>query len=230
MSSVVLPPRTSNPGSPSTALALALTLGSVWVSSPIPLALGAAGFMGVMLYRSGHFTLPNAVTFSRLVLFVGALLVAPRDVSVVLPCALLAWVLDGVDGWLARRRNQATEFGALFDQETDAALVLLLCVSLMATRGFGPWVLIAGLLRYLLVFARAFARGPIAERRSSMGRVIFSFSYLSLTFALWPALDALSAFTVPASVALLLYSFLPDFAAIARARGNAPIEKLGAER
>ena len=218
MSSVVLPRRTSNPGSPSSSLALALTLGSIWAGSPIPLALGAACFMGAMLYRAGHFTLPNGVTFARLVLFAGALLVAPKNVMVVLPCALLAWVLDGVDGWLARKRNQATEFGALFDQETDAALVLLLCVSLMVTRGFGPWVLIAGLLRYVLVAARAFARGPISERRSDWGRFIFSFSYLSLSFALWPAFDLVSALTVPASVVLLLGSFAPDFAAVARAR------------
>lgn len=197
---------------------MALTLSSVWFGSPIPLALGAAGFMGVMLRSAGALTLPNALTFARLMMLVGALLFAPGEVAVVLPCALAAWVLDGVDGWLARRRGQATEFGALFDQETDAALVLLLCVTLMVTRSFGPWVLIAGLLRYALVLARGLARGPIAERRSSLSRYIFGFSYLSLTFALWPALDPVSLFTVPASVGLLLYSFAPDFAAIARAR------------
>jgi phosphatidylglycerophosphate synthase len=197
---------------------VALTLGSVWLGSPLPLALGAVAFMGLMLHGAGSLTPPNAVTFARLLVLASALVIAPENVAVVLPCALLAWMLDGVDGWLARRRGQATQFGALFDQETDAALVLLLCVTLVATRGFGPWVLIAGLLRYALVLARGFARGPIAERRSSWGRFIFGFSYLSLSFALWPALDALSSFTVPASVGLLLCSFAPDFAAIARAR------------
>jgi phosphatidylglycerophosphate synthase len=192
----------------------------VWARSPIPLALGAVGFMGFMLWSAGRLTLPNSVTFARLLVLVSALVFAPTNFAIVVPCALAAWMLDGVDGWLARRRNQATEFGALFDQETDAALVLLLCLALMVTRGFGPWVLIAGLLRYALVLARGLARGPIAERRSSIARYIFGFSYLSLSFALWPALDAVSFITVPASVALLLYSFAPDFAAILTARAS----------
>jgi hypothetical protein len=79
-------------------------------------------------------------------------------------------------------------------------------------------VVIAGLLRAALLVARLLATQPIAERRSSMGRIIFVASYLSLALAQWPALDALSAFTVPAAVGLLLCSFAPDFLAVARAR------------
>lgn len=220
MKVVVLPRTTSGSGSPSTSVAVALTLGSVWASSPIPLALGAAGFMGFMLWSAGKLTVPNAVTFARLLVLVSALIFAPGNFAIVVPCALAAWLLDGVDGWLARRRNEATDFGALFDQETDAALVLLLCVALMINRGFGPWVLIAGLLRYALVLARGLAKGPIAERRSSTARYIFGFSYLSLSFALWPAFDLVSRVTVPASVLLLLFSFAPDFLAVARATND----------
>lgn len=207
-------------GSPSTtaSFALALTLWSVWARTPVPLAVGALLSMGWHLRGAGRLTLPNAVTFSRLLLVVLALVFASGDVRVVLPCVLAAWLLDGVDGWLARRTNQVTPFGALFDQETDAALVLLLCVELMVTRGVGPWVLIAGGLRYLLVLARLLATRPIEERRSSLGRVIFSFSYLSLAFGLWPQLDVASALAVPAGVLLLLYSFAPDFLAVAKAR------------
>src|SRR5690606_9660218 len=42
--------------------------------------------------------------------------------------ALLALVLDGVDGRLARRHGAATPFGARFDMETDAMLILALAV------------------------------------------------------------------------------------------------------
>lgn len=206
------------PGAVLPLLALLLTLASVWAHTPIPLALGALVATSLQLRGAGPLTLPNAVTFLRLALVVAALLFASGTVEVVLPCVLAAWLLDGVDGWLARRTNQATPFGALFDQETDAALVLLLCVELMVTRGAGPWVLIAGGLRYALVLARLLATGPIAERRSSLGRFIFSFSYLSLAFALWPPLDPASLVAVPAGVLLLLYSFAPDFVAVARAR------------
>lgn len=203
-----------------TAFALALTLLSVWVGSPIPLALGAVVSLGLLLRSAGPLTLPNAVTFGRLLVLVGALLFASGDAQVVLPCALLAWILDGLDGWLARRRGQVTPLGALLDQETDAALVLLLCVELVVTRNVGPWVLIAGLLRYVLVFTRMLATRPIAERRSSLGRLIFGFSYLSLTLSLEPAFDLASAVLLPTSVGLLMFSFVPDFVAVARARGQ----------
>ena len=40
--------------------------------------------------------------------------------------ALPAWLLDGIDGWVARRTGTATRAGARFDQEVDAVLLLLL--------------------------------------------------------------------------------------------------------
>ena len=36
--------------------------------------------------------------------------------------------LDGVDGWLARRSGIASAFGARFDMEIDALLILVLAV------------------------------------------------------------------------------------------------------
>lgn len=201
------------------ALALGLAVVSVSMGTPLPLALGAALTAGAVLALSGRLTLPNAVTFLRLLLVVGALVMAWRQPALVLPFVLAAWALDGLDGWLARRLKQDSPFGALFDQETDALLVLLLCVELVVTRGFGPWVLIAGALRYVLVLARLLATRPIPERRSTWGRAIFSFSYLSLASALLPELDAVTLVAVPAGLGLLLFSFAPDFLAVARARG-----------
>ncbi len=47
---------------------------------------------------------------------------------VALAVAATAATLDGVDGWLARRSNTASRFGARFDMETDALLILTLAV------------------------------------------------------------------------------------------------------
>ena len=41
-----------------------------------------------------------------------------------------ALALDGVDGHLARRFDQVSDFGARFDMEVDAALILVLCIGL----------------------------------------------------------------------------------------------------
>ncbi len=196
--------------------ALALGLVAVWARTPLPLAAGTA--LVTLGRLRGHVSAPNLVTAGRLLVVVAALAFAWREPRVTVPAFFAAWVLDGLDGWLARRRGQATSFGALLDQETDASLVFLLCVELVVARGVGAWVLLAGALRYLLVLARLLARGPIPERRSSLGRAIFSFSYLSLLSGLWPALDAVSWALMPAAVAALVFSFTPDFVAVARAR------------
>ena len=102
----------------------------------------------------------NRVTLGRgiLVLPVAALALqaelagpALREAAVVL--AAIALLLDGVDGWVARRTGTGTAFGARFDMETDA--FLLLALSVLAWRGgpVGPWILGIGALRYLFVAA-----------------------------------------------------------------------------
>ncbi|MCI9888003.1 CDP-alcohol phosphatidyltransferase family protein [Micrococcales bacterium 31B] len=117
-----------------------------------------------MLAMQRAFNYANAVTTVRAVLVV-ALIVplfqwltaaeadpgrtsgVPLAVALV---ALLAVALDGVDGWVARRLHCVTEFGARYDMEVDAALILLLC--LPAARLLGGWVLLIGFARYLWIF------------------------------------------------------------------------------
>lgn len=62
--------------------------------------------------------------------------------------AIAAAVLDGVDGWLARRTGTATAFGARFDMETDALMILVLSVLVWSYGKAGVWVLAGGLMRY----------------------------------------------------------------------------------
>ena len=67
--------------------------------------------------------------------------------------ALVALVLDGVDGWIARRRGESSSFGARFDMETDAALGLVMALLIWRSGETGAWVLGLGTLRYLFVAA-----------------------------------------------------------------------------
>ena len=67
------------------------------------------------------------------------------------PC--VATLLDGVDGWLARRTGMASAFGARFDMEIDALLIQVLADPGVAVRQGRPWVLLSGLLRYIFVAA-----------------------------------------------------------------------------
>lgn len=63
----------------------------------------------------------------------------------------LCLVLDGVDGRVARSRGESSAFGARFDLETDAALLLFLSVTLPAVSSVGWWVVAIGAMRYLYV-------------------------------------------------------------------------------
>jgi phosphatidylglycerophosphate synthase len=65
--------------------------------------------------------------------------------------AVTALVLDAVDGQVARRTRTASRFGARFDGEADAFLMLVL--SVYVTRTAGGWVLMIGAVRYLFAMA-----------------------------------------------------------------------------
>jgi phosphatidylglycerophosphate synthase len=76
-----------------------------------------------------------------------------------------ALALDWVDGQVARRTGTASPFGAAFDMEVDAFLVLVLSVDVAASAG--PWVLVIGVARYLLLAAgrwQPWLRGPMPPR------------------------------------------------------------------
>jgi phosphatidylglycerophosphate synthase len=196
---------------------------SVCADSPLPLVATSGVALLWVWWRQGSWSWANAVTASRF--FVLALAVALFDQPAQwVPFALTAWLLDGVDGWLARRRRTASAFGAQFDMETDAHLVMLLCLLLKLRVGLGAWVLLPGALRYLLVLARFVARTPpereraagSPERRSEFGRWVFSFSYLSLVVGLLPAVAFISVPLLVAALGSLLVSFAPDFWAVVR--------------
>lgn len=133
--------------------------------------------------RAGEPTLGPAglVTLTRAVL-VGVVTALVADglvtgavpVTLLVTCATVALVLDGVDGAVARRTGTATPLGARFDMETDA--VLLLVLSGYVATLLGPWVLAIGLMRYAFVAAGAvparwggapFLRGVLPPRFSA---------------------------------------------------------------
>lgn len=60
--------------------------------------------------------------------------------------ALVALVLDAVDGRVARVTRRSTGFGARFDGEADAFLLLVLSAHVAASHGW--WVLAIGVARY----------------------------------------------------------------------------------
>ncbi len=102
-------------------------------------------------------TLPNILTGLRLltVPVLGWVLLTAGDAEsgriVALALFVAASLTDVADGWIARRRGQCSEFGALMDPIADKALVAtaLVCLSLLQ---FVPWwVTIVVLAREVIV-------------------------------------------------------------------------------
>ena len=91
----------------------------------------------------------NWTTFLRLILLVTTLCLE-ADLSNETLFLLLGFViaLDGVDGWLARRFNQVSAWGGLFDKEVDSFLVASIATLLYLRFQFPIAILLIGLLHY----------------------------------------------------------------------------------
>jgi phosphatidylglycerophosphate synthase len=102
--------------------------------------------------------------------------------ALALPCfgvgvtgaTLLALILalDGLDGAVARRRGEASPFGAMFDMESDAWTVAV--AGLLIGMTGDPVLVVPGVLRYLYVLAIRYIPGSRGEApRSAFARWVF---------------------------------------------------------
>ena len=131
---------------------------------------------------------------------------------IVAGAAAVAMVLDGVDGWLARRTGMASAFGARFDMETDALLIQVLAILAWQYGKAGPWVLVSGLLRYLVVAAGwvlPWMQRPLFPSFRRKTICVIQIVGLILTI-LPPIVPPASEWLAAVSLAALAYSFLVD--------------------
>jgi phosphatidylglycerophosphate synthase len=172
-----------------------------------------------------HFGIANQVTAARavLVVLIASLIGEPPRPQVVASAAalsLVATMLDGLDGRLARRTGMQSRFGARFDMEVDSLLILALALLAAQNGKAGPWVILSGLLRYLFIAAGwrwAWLRRPLQPSRRRQTICVVQIAALTLTMvpAIGPPVSQLLA---GAALLSLCYSFLVDTAWLWRAR------------
>ena len=63
----------------------------------------------------------------------------------------LALILDGADGYIARKYNQETYIGELFDQEADNFLILIMVISLYMNKNINIFAIMIPLYRYIFL-------------------------------------------------------------------------------
>ncbi len=174
-----------------------------------------------------HFGPGNGVTLFRLALI--ALLAAgvgepaTRSTELAWSAVVLATItalLDALDGPLARRRQLASPFGARFDMETDAFLIMVLSVLVLQFDKAGAWVLAAGAMRYVFVLAAGVWAWLAAPLPPSMRRkTVCVVQIVTLIVCLGPIIPpAWSTAIAAAGLASLVYSFGADIWWLARHR------------
>jgi phosphatidylglycerophosphate synthase len=207
-----------------------LAYGADWAGSYVFAGLAGYATVSAMvvgtvgLRRGGAgFGIANQITLLRaglVCLAGGALLAGAPSISGWSLALLVATALslDAIDGWLARRLRLASDFGARFDLEIDAMLILVLALLVWQGGRVGPWVLAIGLMRYAFVLASWYfpALGgslPPSRRRQA----VCVQQGVSLLVCLLPPVGSLLA-NLSAGTALLalLASFVSDIIYLVR--------------
>jgi len=158
-----------------------------------------------------RFGIANSFTLFRLVvLLILAFYHTELNNWIIALIGLLILIGDGIDGYLARRFQETSEFGEFFDKETDAYFLLLLCIIAVFKQQLWNWVVLLGLLRYLFaLFLLIYKTDVKKERRSQFGRIIYMLVTSSLLSAFLPV-PRLYQPAIIISTVLLLYSFGKD--------------------
>jgi len=205
--------------------------------TPLVTAAAAGLYLitGVLLV-AGHRSIPSdfgwasRVTLLRVIVVIvlGAALFSPGLYPggswLVAALAGFALALDGVDGHLARRFGQVSDFGARFDMEVDAALILVLCIGLVVGGIAGLWVVLIGLMRYGFLLGMVFwpwMSSPLPD--SFRRKVICVWQVASLMVAMLPATPGWLAFTgLLGALLLLVVSFAIDIHWLWQQRKSSP--------
>lgn len=224
-----------------TVLTLLLLAGSAWTLVQVfqlparVIAQSLVAFTGLLLALSPflpqhqpltRFGAANAVTLLRAgiaALFVGLLgLTAPTpDLAWFLAAlATVALILDGLDGWLARRSGMQSPFGARFDMEVDAFFILILAALVWQFDKAGVWVILSGAMRYGFVvwaWRLPWLNRPLPPRRRRQTVCVIQTAVLAL--CLTPLLiPPVSTVLTAGALSLLALSFAVDIAWLWRQR------------
>jgi phosphatidylglycerophosphate synthase len=167
------------------------------------LARGLARRRGERLGPASWLTLARATLAVAVAALAADSFAHDTPVALLVTLAAVALVLDGADGWVARRTGTATGLGARFDGEVDAFLILAL--SVYVAPALGAWVLAIGAARYLFGAGELllpWMRAPLPSRR--WRRIVAATQGIVLTVAAAEVLpqDLTQALLVAALAAL----------------------------
>ena len=96
--------------------------------------------------------IPNVITLGRILLVpIIVWAIASSQMEIAFAVFVIAGVSDGVDGFLAKRFNMASELGAMLDPLADKALLVSIYVALGIWGAIPRWIVILVVSRDIMI-------------------------------------------------------------------------------
>ena len=181
-------------------------------------------------YNLQNVNLANYVTYLRLVIMITllVLILFRSDVDNmyyslhITLFSFLVFIMDWLDGYVARKLKQITDFGFLFDQEVDNIFlfVLVLSITLNYSELYFLWLIpllryIFLLMKYVFVWMRSDLYDSM-RRKSICAVTTFLLIVCNLEFLSFFLIELLSII----SISIIVFSFMKDILWLYR-RNNA---------
>ena len=102
---------------------------------------------------SGLFTAANMLSIARMVIapWMFVLISSGDQKEMVYTIALLAYISDLLDGYLARARNEVTEWGKVLDPLADKIFIASVCLGMIWSGQLSIWYIAIVLVRDILI-------------------------------------------------------------------------------
>lgn len=109
-------------------------------------------------------TIPNLITIFRLILVPLVILAILQGAwGAAFAMFVIAGVSDGVDGYIARRFDMRSEFGAMIDPLADKALLISLFVTLAVVGALPTWIAVLVVFRDAMILMAFVVAGQLTR-------------------------------------------------------------------
>ncbi len=109
-------------------------------------------------------TIPNIITIFRLILVPLVILAILQGAwGAAFAMFVIAGVSDGVDGYIARRFDMRSEFGAMIDPLADKALLISLFVTLAVVGEIPTWIAVLVVFRDAMILMAFVVAGQLTR-------------------------------------------------------------------
>ncbi|WP_097460293.1 CDP-alcohol phosphatidyltransferase family protein [Mangrovitalea sediminis] len=168
--------------------------------------------------KIGWHLIPNVLTFLRILLiipFALALLHGHDVIALIL--FFIAGLSDGVDGFLARRFNWRSRFGAIADPLADKALLVTTYLVLTIIGQFPWWlfavvvgrdiVIVSGATAYHFMLGRYEMQPSLLGKLNTLVQIVVALAVV-ISLAQWPMPDAVHRVGIWLVAAMAVFSGL----------------------